>query len=122
MYRGEYMINWSPGLQTDTSDLEVEMKQVKGKLYHSAYQVGRAVTSSVGRLAEAYLEQTEFSGWLKTPDGDFVVVATTRAETMFVDTAIAFNPEDGRYRDLAGKSATLPLVGRELGFIQDEVV
>jgi valyl-tRNA synthetase len=122
IYRGEYMINWSPGLQTAISDLEVEMKQVKGKLYHIAYPVGRAVTSSVGGLAEAYLGQTEFSGWLKTPDGDFVVVATTRPETMFADTAIAFNPEDERYRDLAGKSATLPLVGRELRFIQDEVV
>jgi valyl-tRNA synthetase len=122
IYRGEYMVNWSPGLQTAISDLEVEMKQVKGKLYHIAYPVGHAVTNRVEGLAEAYAGQTEFSGWLKTPDGDFVVVATTRPETMLGDTAIAFNPEDERYRALAGKSATLPLVGRETPFIQDEVV
>lgn len=122
IYRGEYMVNWSPGLQTAISDLEVEMKQVKGKLYHIAYPVGHAVTNRVEGLAEAYEGQTEFSGWLETPDGDFVVVATTRPETMLGDTAIAFNPEDERYRALAGKSATLPLVGRETPFIQDEVV
>jgi valyl-tRNA synthetase len=122
IYRGEYMINWSPGLQTAISDLEVEMKQVKGKLYHIAYPVGRAVASRVEGLAEAYAEQTEFSGWLKTPGGDFVVVATTRPETMLGDTAVAFNPEDERYRALAGKSVTLPLVGREAPFIQDEIV
>jgi valyl-tRNA synthetase len=122
IYRGEYMVNWSPGLQTAISDLEVEMKQVKGKLYHIAYPVGHAVTNRVEGLAEAYEGQVEFSGWLKTPDGDFVVVATTRPETMLGDTAIAFNPEDERYRALAGKSATLPLVGRETPFIQDEVV
>jgi valyl-tRNA synthetase len=122
IYRGEYMVNWSPGLQTAISDLEVEMKQVKGKLYHIAYPVGRAVTSRVEGLAEAYAEQTEFSGWLRTPDGDFVVVATTRPETMLGDTAVAFNPEDKRYEALAGKSVTLPLVGREASFIQDEIV
>ncbi|HEU0174464.1 MAG TPA: valine--tRNA ligase [Blastocatellia bacterium] len=128
IYRGEYMVNWSPGLQTAISDLEVEMKQVKGKLYHIAYPVhpvGRAAANRVARvegLAEVYAGQTEFSGWLKTSDGDFVVVATTRPETMLGDTAIAFNPEDERYRDLAGKSVTLPLVGRDLPFIQDEIV
>jgi valyl-tRNA synthetase len=125
IYRGEYMVNWSPGLQTAISDLEVEMKQVKGKLYYIAYPVGRAVTSRVEGLAEAYAAANageKKTGWLKTPDGDFVVVATTRPETMLGDTAIAFNPEDERYRALAGKGATLPLVGRELPFIQDEVV
>jgi valyl-tRNA synthetase len=122
IYRGEYMINWSPGLQTAISDLEVEMKQVRGKLYHIAYPVGRAVTSRIDGLAEAYAEQTEFSGWLKTPEGDFIVVATTRPETMLGDTAVAFNPDDERYRALAGKSVTLPLVGREAPFIQDEIV
>jgi valyl-tRNA synthetase len=122
IYRGEYMTNWSPGLQTAISDLEVEMKQVKGKLYHIAYPVGRAITSRVEGLSEAYAEQTEFSGWLKTPDGDFIVVATTRPETMLGDTAVAFNPEDERYRALAGGSMRLPLVGRDLPFIQDEIV
>ena len=125
IYRGEYMVNWSPGLQTAISDLEVEMKPVKGKLYHIAYPVGRAVTRRVEGLAEAYaaaIADEKKSGRLKTPDGDFVVVATTRPETMLGDTAVAFNPEDERYRALAGASATLPLVGRETPFIQDEIV
>ncbi|HKE02699.1 MAG TPA: valine--tRNA ligase [Blastocatellia bacterium] len=125
IYRGEYMVNWSPGLQTAISDLEVEMKPVKGKLYHIAYPVGRAVTRRVEGLAEAYAAANvgeEKSGWLKTPEGDFVVVATTRPETMLGDAAVAFNPEDERYRALAGASATLPLVGRETPFIQDEIV
>jgi valyl-tRNA synthetase len=129
IYRGEYMVNWSPELQTAISDLEVEMKPVKGKLYHIAYPIGRAVTSRVEGLAEAYQGAgaaadagEKKSGWLKTPDGDFIVVATTRPETMLGDTAIAFNPEDERYRALAGRSGTLPLVGRELPFIQDQIV
>ncbi|MGH9766822.1 MAG: valine--tRNA ligase [Blastocatellia bacterium] len=131
IYRGEYMVNWSPGLQTAISDLEVEMKPVKGKLYHIAYPVGGAVTSRVEGLAEAYAAANDESvprpvgsgnGLLKTSAGDFIVVATTRPETMLGDTAIAFNPEDERYRALAGKSARLPLVGRELPFIQDEIV
>ena len=122
IYRGEYMVNWSPGLQTAISDLEVEMRQVKGKLYHIAYPVGRAVTGRVEGLAEAYAGQTESSGWLKTPEGDFVVVATTRPETMLGDTAVAFNPEDERYRGLVGRSVTLPITQREAPFIQDEIV
>ncbi len=129
IYRGEYMINWSPGLQTAISDLEVEMKPVNGKLYHIAYPVGRRVTERVEGLAEAYAaanseesEGKKKSGWLNAPNGGFVVVATTRPETMLGDTAIAFNPEDERYRELVGKRAALPLVGRELPFIQDEIV
>ncbi len=125
IYRGEYMINWSPGLQTAISDLEVEMKPLNGKLYHIAYPVGRAVTERVEGLAEAYAaanEGEQKSGWLNAPNGGFIVVATTRPETMLGDTAIAFNPEDERYRELAGQRAVLPLAGRDLPFIQDEVV
>ncbi|HEU0186065.1 MAG TPA: valine--tRNA ligase [Blastocatellia bacterium] len=131
IYRGEYLVNWSPGLQTAISDLEVVMKSVKGKLYHIAYPVGHAVTNRVEGLAEAYAAtdaesappQTEsVKGLLRTSAGDFVVVATTRPETMLGDTAIAFNPEDERYRALSGKTATLPLVGREIPFILDGIV
>ncbi len=96
IYRGEYMVNWSPGLDTAISDLEVEMRPVQGKLYHVAYPVAG--------------EERR------------IVVATTRPETMLGDTAIAFHPDDERYRDLAGKLAILPLVGRELPFVADEVV
>ncbi len=93
--RGQYLVNWSPVLGTAISDLEVEMKTVQGKLYHIAYPVeGQAP----------------------------VVVATTRPETMLGDTAIAFHPDDERYRHLAGKAATLPLVGRQLPFVADPAV
>ncbi|MDX2031220.1 MAG: valine--tRNA ligase [Blastocatellia bacterium] len=129
IYRGEYMVNWSPGLHTAISDLEVEMKQVKGKLYHIAYPIGGATGAPVEGLAEAYAAANEGeakSGLLRTPQGDFIVVATTRPETMLGDTAIALNPEDaaagGRYGAIVGRTATLPLVGRELPFVQDEIV
>ena len=128
IYRGEYLINWSPGLQTAISDLEVEMKPVRGKLYYIAYPIGRQVTNSIEGLAAAYeANQGEHkTGLLSTPAGDFVVVATTRPETMLGDTAIALNPHDleegGRYASVGGKQAILPLVGRQLPFIQDEVV
>jgi valyl-tRNA synthetase len=125
IYRGEYMINWSPGLQTAISDLEVEMKPVKGHLWHIAYPIGRHVTEPVEGLAEAYTaanEGEQKTGLLSTSAGDFIVVATTRPETMLGDTAVAFNPEDPRYAGIAGQQAVLPLVGRAIPFIQDEIV
>jgi valyl-tRNA synthetase len=133
IYRGEYMVNWSPGLQTAISDLEVEMKPVKGKLYHIAYPIGRPVTSPVSGLAEAYAAASEEddksgrnSGMISTPAGDFIVVATTRPETMLGDAAIALHPDDamegGRYASVIGRNAVLPLAGRALPFVQDEIV
>lgn len=135
IYRGEYMINWSPGLQTAISDLEVEMKPVKGKLYYIAYPIGAPATATVEGLAEAYEAANSESvprpsgsgsGYLKTDAGEFIVVATTRPETMLGDTAIAMNPDDasseGRYAAVVGKKLILPLVGTEISFIQDEVV
>ena len=94
--RDDYMVNWSPKLNTAVSDLEVEMRTVQGKLYHLAY----AVEDSDER----------------------VVVATTRPETMLGDTGIAFHPTDERYQHLLAKRAILPLVGRRLRFVADEVV
>ncbi len=96
IYRGEYMVNWSPDLDTAISDLEVEMREVQGKLYHVAYPV-------VG-------------------SDERIVVATTRPETMLGDTAIARHPEDERYEHLDDAKALLPLVGRELPFVADDVV
>jgi valyl-tRNA synthetase len=91
--RGEYMVNWSPVLQTAISDLEVETRTVEGKLYHLAYP----------------LEGTD----------ERLVVATTRPETMLGDTAVARNPDDERYRGLEGRHAILPLVGRRIPVISD---
>ncbi len=94
--RGEYIVNWSPGLHTAISDLEVEMKTVQGKLYHIAYPI------------EGSAER--------------IVVATTRPETMLGDSGVAMHPEDERYLHLLQKVAILPLVGRKLRFIADAVV
>jgi valyl-tRNA synthetase len=94
--RGEYLVNWSPALGTAVSDLEVESRTVQGKLYHIAYSVEGS--------------------------DEKIVVATTRPETMLGDTAVAFHPDDPRYRHLQGKAAILPLVGRRLPFVADPLV
>jgi valyl-tRNA synthetase len=94
--RDEYMVNWSPGLDTAISDLEVEMKTVQGHLWHIAYPV----------------EDSD----------EVIVVATTRPETMLGDTAVAFSPGDERYARLAGRHAVLPLLGRRIALIADEAV
>ncbi len=94
--RGEYIVNWSPGLHTAISDLEVEMKTVQGKLYHIAYPIAESQ--------------------------ERIIVATTRPETMLGDTAIALHPDDERYQHLRERVAILPLVGRHLKFIADPVV
>ncbi len=96
--RGEYMVNWSPALETAVSDLEVEMRAVRGKLYHVAYALDGEGES--GRL----------------------VVATTRPETMLGDTALAVHPGDERFRHLIGHHAILPLVGRRLPIVGDTAV
>jgi valyl-tRNA synthetase len=96
IYRGAYMVNWSPKLQTAVSDLEVEMKEVKGKLYHITYKIAGS--------------------------DETVTVATTRPETMLGDTALAVNPDDERYTHLHGKKAILPIVGREIPIIADGIL
>ncbi len=96
IYRGEYIVNWSPGLDTAISDLEVEMKEVEDHLWHVAYPV---------------------------EGGDErIVVATTRPETMLGDTAVAFHPEDERYRHLLGRKALVPIAGRAIPFVADDRV
>ncbi len=97
LYRGEYMINWDPGTLTALSDLEVVYEQQQGHLWHIRYPVAGS-------------------------DGEYVVVATTRPETMLGDTAVAVHPNDERYKHLAGKTVTLPLVDRELKVIFDDFV
>ncbi|MBE7383653.1 MAG: valine--tRNA ligase [Leptolyngbya sp. SIO1E4] len=96
IYRGNYMVNWCPASQSAVSDLEVEPTEVNGHLWHFRYPL------------------TDGSGYLE--------VATTRPETMLGDTAVAVNPTDDRYRDLVGKTLTLPILGREIPIIADEYV
>ena len=93
IYRGQRMINWCPKAQSALSDEEVVYKEEAGKFYHFRYPL------------------TEGGGWL--------VVATTRPETLFGDTAVAVNPDDERYRHLIGKTVELPLTGRSIPIIAD---
>ena len=100
IYRGKRLVNWDPKLHTAISDLEVENKESKGFMWHLRYP-----------LADD----------LKTAEGkDYIVVATTRPETMLGDTGVAVNPEDPRYKDLIGKDIILPLVGRRIPIVGDE--
>ncbi len=96
IYRGEYLVNWCPASQSAVSDLEVDNQEVKGHLWHFRYPL------------------TDGSG--------YIVVATTRPETMLGDTAVAVNPNDPRYQNLIGKTVTLPLMNREIPIIGDEYV
>ncbi len=96
VYRDTYLVNWDPGLGSAISDLEVENREVTDTLVRIAYPL------------------TDGSGE--------VVVATVRPETMLGDTAVAVNPDDDRYRDMVGRTVTLPLSGREVPIIGDEHV
>jgi valyl-tRNA synthetase len=96
IYRGPRMINWSPGLQTAVSDLEVEYSEETGKLYYFKYQI-------VG-------------------SDEFIPVATTRPETILGDTGVAVHPDDARFSHLVGKKAIVPMLGREVPVIADDYV
>ena len=96
IYRGEYIINWDPKTKTALSDIEVIHEEIQGHFYHMRYP-------------------------LKDSD-DFIEIATTRPETMLGDTAIAVHPDDERYKHLIGKTAILPIVGREIEIVADDYV
>jgi valyl-tRNA synthetase len=96
IYRGNRITNWCPQDLTAISDIEVEREERKGKLYHLRYPYA--------------------------DNSGFVIVATTRPETMLGDTAVAVNPKDERYKAHLGKALILPLVGREIPLIADEFV
>lgn len=100
IYRGKRLVNWDPKLHTAISDLEVENKDKKGHMWHFRYPLADGV---------------------KTADGkDYLVVATTRPETMLGDTAVAVNPADPRYKDLIGKDIILPIVNRRIPIVGDD--
>ena len=96
IYRGRYMVNWCPRCQTAISDLEVVHTERPGKLWHIRYPLAGSK--------------------------EYLVVATTRPETMLGDTAVAVHPEDDRYRSFVGKKVTLPLMNREIPVIADTYV
>jgi len=102
IYQGSYIINWCPRCQTALSDEEAPHRELQGNLYYLRYP---------------------FKG--QSPSGtvpDYIVVATTRPETMLGDTAVAVNPKDKRYKKLIGKTLILPLVNREIKIIADSIV
>jgi len=96
IYRGQRLVNWDPVLHTAVSDLEVVSEEESGHLWHIRYPL--------------------------TGSDEYLVVATTRPETMLGDTAVAVHPDDERYRHLVGKTVTLPLTGREIPVIADDYV
>ncbi|AAZ27693.1 valyl-tRNA synthetase [Colwellia psychrerythraea 34H] len=100
IYRGKRLVNWDPKFHTAISDLEVENKDKKGHMWHLRYPLANGA---------------------KTAEGlDYLVVATTRPETMLGDTGVAVNPEDPRYKDLIGKQVLLPLVNRLIPIVGDD--
>jgi valyl-tRNA synthetase len=94
LYRDKRLVNWDPKLHTAISDLEVEQRDVKGHLWHIKYPI-------------------------EGEKGRFIVVATTRPETMLGDSGIAVHPDDPRYKDLVGKHAILPIVERRISIVAD---
>ena len=113
IYRGIRMVNWDPVGKTGLSDEEVIRKEVNQKLYYIRYQVLSPESEVLSH------NPTQDSG-LKTQD--FLIVATTRPETIMADAAICINPNDERYFHLHGKKAIIPLIDREIPIILDEYV
>ena len=116
IYRGKRVVNWCPRCQTSLSDLEIEYKEEKGNLWYIKYPLTRSTKYEVGRKEEKNLQN------FRLQTLDFIVVATTRPETMLGDTAVAVNPKDNRYKNLIGERAILPLVNREIPIIADRLV
>ncbi len=102
IYRGKRLVNWDPKFQSAISDLEVENHDEKGSMWHFKYPLADGAKTSNGK--------------------DFLVVATTRPETMLGDSAVAVDPNDERYTDLIGKFVNLPLVNRKIPIIADDYV
>ena len=95
IYRDQRLVNWDPLMHTAISDLEVEQREINGKMWYFKYPVDGL-------------------------DGTFVTVGTTRPETMLGDTGVAVHPDDERYKDLIGKFCVLPITGRKIPIVADE--
>jgi valyl-tRNA synthetase len=117
IYRGHYIINWCPRCLTALSDEEAEGEETQGKLYYLRYPVISAAAAGSGGAAG---EGAGGAGGAGAPA--YLVVATTRPETMLGDVAVAVHPEDERYRQLIGAELALPLTGRRIPVIADEFV
>lgn len=113
IYRAKRLVNWHPGLETAISDLEVENIEVKGHMWHLRYPLADGVTYQ-------FPIKDEEGNVTGHETRDYIIVATTRPETMLGDVAVAVHPEDERYQSLVGKFIELPLVGRRIPVVADE--
>ena len=114
LYRDKRLVNWDPQFQTAISDLEVEQKEVDGASWHFAYPLADGVTYQHPIAFDDEGKATAFE------TRDYIVVATTRPETMLGDTGVAVHPDDERYKGLVGKFVTLPIVGRRIPIVADD--
>ncbi len=114
IYKDKRLVNWDPKLLTAISDLEVEQQEVNGNLWHFRYPLEEGVTYQYPVTFDEDGNATEFE------TRDYIVVATTRPETMLGDTGIAVNPEDERYKAIVGKHVILPIVGRKIPIVADD--
>jgi len=112
IYRAQRVINWCPRCSTSLSDLELEYKEEKTKLWYIRYKIKNDPTGSRQKRQQKS----------KIKEKEYITVATTRPETMLGDTAVAVNPKDGRYKDLIGKIAILPIIKREIPIIADPLI
>ncbi|MGO8368993.1 valine--tRNA ligase [Rhizobium ruizarguesonis] len=113
IYKDKRLVNWDPKLLTAISDMEVEQHEVKGHLWHLRYPLEPGVTYQYPIAFDEEGKPTQFE------TRDYIVVATTRPETMLGDTGIAVNPEDERYKPVVGKHVILPIVGRKVPIVAD---
>ena len=114
IYRDKRLVNWDPHFQTAISDLEVEQKEMDGAYWHFAYPLADGVTYE---HPIAFDDEGRATDW---EIRDYIVVATTRPETMLGDTGVAVHPDDERYGGLIGKFVTLPIVGRRIPIVADD--
>ncbi|MCZ7485768.1 valine--tRNA ligase [Rhizobium rhizogenes] len=114
IYKDKRLVNWDPKLQTAISDMEVEQIEMKGNLWHFRYPLEKGVTYQHPVAFDEEGKPTEFE------TRDYIVVATTRPETMLGDTGVAVNPEDERYKGIVGKHVILPIVGRKIPIVADD--
>ena len=114
IYRAKRLVNWDPHFETAISDVEVEQIDVKGKLWRFRYPLADGASY---RHPIAFDDDGEPTEW---ETRDYVVVATTRPETMLGDTGVAVNAKDERYASIVGKEVVLPLVGRRIPVVTDD--
>ncbi|AEV37988.1 Valyl-tRNA synthetase [Pseudovibrio sp. FO-BEG1] len=116
IYKDKRLVNWDPKLLTAISDLEVEQKEMQGNMWHFRYPLADGVTYQHPVAFDEDGKATEFE------TRDYIVIATTRPETMLGDTAVIVHPDDERFKELQGKDIILPLVGRRIPIIADDYV